>query len=323
MTSMTAKISDSGPVAPLGKVMWKAFAAAGEMPAPPTVVDDASRARLKDVVYTVTEASRQTLLAPSYTDLVATLDSYPDEKQGFAYEGAGVALAALDSINPRQHRVRHLATNHGSRHTFGIYLGAGMCLGRIRRNPEAFRKRLDDPLMGWLILDGYGFYKGFFGYQRHVSNQRISLRVHGYGLRVIDQGIGRAIWFASAGDVDRVAAIIAGFGEHRRADLWSGAGFACGYSGGFDVTELERLPDLAGPLRHHLEVGTAMSARARHLGNNPTEHNERACKAIFGSTSFEASTIVEEAEAGLPDDVGAPTYALWRDRVLRTLQSSC
>lgn len=320
---MNGTAAPAGPIAPFGKLMWKAFSAAGQMPTPPSAVDDAGRARLKDVVYTVTEASRETLLATSYTDLVTTLDAYPDEKQGFAYEGAGVALAALDTISPTKNRVRFLAQNQGSRHTFGIYLGAGMCLARIRRNPEWLRRRLDDPLMSWLVLDGYGFYKGFFEYQRHVTDQRVSLRIHGYGLRVIDQGLGRAIWFASAGDVDRVASIINGFAEHRAQDLWSGVGFACGYSGGFDTFELKRLPELAGDCRDHLALGTAMSARARHLGSNPTEHNDRACEAICLSTSAEASALVEAAEIGLPRGAEVPSHALWRQRVLQSLRPSC
>ena len=79
-----------------GGMLWQAFASAGVMPSPPQVDDDASSARLKQVVFTVTECSRITLLDPRFNSIVPKLDAYDDELQGFAYEGAGVGLAALD-----------------------------------------------------------------------------------------------------------------------------------------------------------------------------------------------------------------------------------
>lgn len=309
--------AESGLRDTVGNLLWRSFAAAGAMPSAPDAEDSASAARLKHVVFTVTECSRTTLLNPSFDALVPKLEAYDEELHGFAYEGAGVGLAALDCLWHRKNRTAALATGPGARHVFGIYLGAGMCLGRIRRNPETFRKRLGDPLLSWIVLDGYGFYRGFFAYQRHVVRRHVPLHLQGYGLRVFDQGVGRAIWFASDADVERVAETIEAFSPQRQADLWSGVGFACGYSGGIERKAIEALPAAAGQHRGHLAVGAAISAKARHLGGNPASQNELACEVLCGTSSLQASAIADAAVRNLPSGNAVPAHALWRQRVLQ------
>lgn len=308
---------DSGLRDALGNLLWRSFAAAGMMPSAPDVGDGASAARLKQIVFTVTECSRTTLLDPGFDSLVPKLEAYDQELHGFAYEGAGVGLAVLDCLWPRKNRTAALAAGPGARQAFGIYLGAGMCLARIRRNPESFRRRFGDPLLSWLILDGYGFYKGFFAYQHYVHYRHVPPHIYGYGRRVFDQGVGRAIWFAADADVDRVAGIIGAFSPPRQVDLWSGVGFACGYSGGIERSALDALPALADRHRGHLAVGAAISAKARHLGGNPASQNELACEVLCGTTSQQASAIVDAAVRGIPSGNDVPAHALWRQRVLQ------
>ncbi|MDF0531676.1 DUF1702 family protein [Tsukamurella sp. 8F] len=276
-----------------------------------------SATRLKHIVYTVHECCETTILNPRFESLVPKLEAYDDELQGFAYEGAGVGLAALDCMFPRSDRTRALATGPGAHHVFGIYLGAGMCLARIRKNPESFRQKLGDPLMSWTVLDGYGFYRGFFHYDRFVTQKHVPPHLQGYGRRVYDQGLGRAIWFSADADVELVATTIEAFLPQRQADLWSGVGFACGYSGGIEREALEPLPDLAGVHRAHLAVGAAIAAKARYLGGNPAPHNDLACDLLCGSTAKEASDVVDDAVVNLPPGVDVPAHALWRQRVLQ------
>ncbi|WP_327138854.1 DUF1702 family protein [Nocardia sp. NBC_01327] len=314
---------DSGLREAVGNLLWRSFAAVGVMPSAPSAGDSASAARLKQVVFTVTECSRTTLLNPGFDALVPKLEAYDQELHGFAYEGAGVGLAALDCLRPRKNRTAALASGPGARHVFGIYLGAGMCLARMWRNPESFRRRIGDPLLSWLILDGYGFYKGFFAYERYVHYRQVPVHLYGYGRRVFDQGVGRAIWFGADADVDRVAAIIGAFSPQRQADLWSGVGFACGYSGGIERSALDALPALADRHRGHLAVGAAISAKARHLGGNPASHNELACEVLCGTTSQQASEIADAAVRGIPSGNDVPAHALWRQRVLQEFRSPC
>lgn len=317
MTLAPTAPTESGMRDSIGNLVWRFWAAAGVLPSAPEIDDDASATRLKQIVFTVHECCRTTILNPKLETLVPKLEAYDEELHGFAYEGAGVGLAALDCMSPRKNRTQTLATGLGSRHVFGIYLGAGMCLARIRRNPDSFRKRLGDPLLSWIILDGYGFYLGFFGYDRHVNHRRVPPHLNGYSRRVFDQGIGRAIWFASDADLGRVAATIGAFSPQRQPDLWSGVGFACGYSGGIERRALEPLPALADSHRGHLAVGAAISAKARHLGGNPAAQNELACEVLCGTTSQQAAAVADAAALDLPSGNDVPAHALWRQRVLQ------
>jgi enediyne biosynthesis protein E3 len=303
-----------------GNLLGKVFAVSEATLKPPAINDDASSARLKQVVFTVTECCQITVLDPRFETLVPKLDAYDKELAGFAYEGAGVGLAALDTLIPTKRRTLALATGPGAPYIFGIYLGAGMGLARMRLNPEPFRKRLGDPLFGWAVLDGYGFHQGFFAHQRYVIQQRLPRHLHGYGLRVFDHGMGRSIWFSSGADVDRVAATIAGFAESRQADLWQGVGLACGYTGGVDRPTVDRLREVAGERRGHLAVGVAMSASIRHHVGNPADHNDFASEVLCGVPSEEAAAIVESLQQGLPTEPDVPAYALLRQRILRRFE---
>jgi hypothetical protein len=269
--------------------------------------------RLSRVVFTVTECCELALLTRRKA-LVAKLDGYPEELRGFAYEGAGVGLAALDFLLPRKQRVRRFVDGPARDYIFAVYLGAGMGLARLRRNPEPFRLRLGD-VLSWVVLDGYGFHEGFFAYRRHVQERANPRYLSGYGLRAFDHGLGRAIWFATGADIKRVHAVIDGFPRHRRGDLWAGVGLACGYTGGVGVDAVEALRSLAGEHRPRLAEGVVVAARARHQVGNPADQIETACRVVCGMTSHEAAAVAAAAQSELPTDDIEPAYEIWRQRI--------
>jgi hypothetical protein len=276
---------------------------------------DPSAERLSKVVFTVTECCELALLTRRRAALVAKLDAYPEELRGFAYEGAGVGLAALDHLLPTTRRVRRFVDGPAADYIFAVYLGAGMGLARLRRDPERFRRRLDDPVLSWVVLDGYGFHEGFFAYRRHVQERATSRYLSGYGLRAFDHGLGRGIWFATGADVKLVHAIIDGFAAHRRGDLWAGIGLACGYTGGVDAEAVEAVRSLAGEHRPRLAEGVVVAARARHQVGNPADQVETACRVICGMTSSEAAAVAASALRELPVDDIEPAYEIWRQRI--------
>lgn len=303
-----------------GNLLGKVFAVSSATMKAPSVSDDASSARLKQVVFTVTDCCQATVVEPRFDVLVSKLDAYDEELRGFAYEGAGVGLAALDTLIPTKRRTLAFANGPGAPYVFGIYLGAGMGLARMRLNPEPFRQRLGDPLFGWAVLDGYGFHQGFFAHKRHVVEQRLPRHLHGYGRRVFDHGMGRSIWFSSGADVDRVGATIESLPETRHADLWQGVGLACGYTGGVERPVVERLRNVAGEDHCHLAVGAAMSASIRHQVGNPAAHNDFASEVLCGMPSAQAAATVDSLRRDLPTDPHVPAYALWRQRILRQFE---
>jgi hypothetical protein len=271
--------------------------------------------RLETVIRLVTKGCQMTLQNSRFDVLVPRLNAVEIELRGYAYEGAGIGLAALDCFLPWKNRVKAFLEGPGSDYIYAVPLGAGMGLARLHRNPERFLPRLD-PVLGWLILDGYGFHEGFFARQRYVEKQEVPKHLSAYARRVFDHGLGRSIWFIRSANIERVVATIATFPARRQADLWSGVGLACGYTGGTDRTAIEALRVAAGAYRSHLAMGIAIAAHARHTVGNPSPNVEQACEVVCSASSKTVSQIVDAARGNLPLNGVEPAYEVWRQRLV-------
>jgi hypothetical protein len=277
--------------------------------------DRGAAQRLETVIRLVTKGCQITLQNSNFAVLVPRLNEGDPELRGFIYEGAGIGLAALDCLMPWKNRVKDFLDGPGSTYIYAVPLGAGMGLARLRRNPERFMRRLD-PVLGWVIVDGYGFHEGFFSRKRYIEEQEVPKRLSAYARRVFDHGLGRAIWFVRSTNVERVAATIASFPSERQADLWSGIGLACGYTGGVNNATVEALQAAAGPYKHHLALGAAIAANARHEVGNPSPHAERACEVLWGLPSETVSQMTDAARENLPAGGDEPAYEVWRQRLV-------
>lgn len=276
--------------------------------------DNWTTQRLKQVVFTVTECCHLTLRNSRFEVLVPRLEAYEEELRGFAYEGAGVGLAALDCFLPWKKRTKAFVDGPGSHYTYAVLLGAGMGLARIHRKPEPFLMSLDN-MFSWAVMDGYGFHEGFFAWQRTVEQRTVPPYLSSYARRSFDYGLGRSIWFTTGANVERVVATITAFPQARWADLWSGVGLACGYTGGVDRATLETLQAAVGPYRAPLAVGVVAAAKFRHQGSNQAVHNEMACEVLCGLSSEEAARLADAALQNLPTDGIEPPYEVWRQRI--------
>jgi hypothetical protein len=313
----------------LGKLLKPLFEVSQqEVPSFPEE-DNWTTQRLKKVVFTVTECCHITLRNSRFEILASRLDAYDEELRGFAYEGAGVGLAALDCFLPWKKRTRAFVDGPGSRYIYAVYLGAGMGLARIHRHPEPFRERLQDPIFSWVVLDGYGFHEGFFARRRYVKQHAVPAHLSGYARRVFDQGLGRSIWFSAGANIERVVSTIGSFDPSRHADMWSGVGLACGYTGGVDRPTIETLQSVVADIPcsgrdshwSHLALGAVIAARARQQVGNLAAHNEIACEVLCGRTSKEAAHMADLALQDLPPDGIEPAYEIWRQRIRKQLIS--
>jgi Protein of unknown function (DUF1702) len=276
--------------------------------------DSQAAQRMETVISTVTRGCQATLQNSRFEALVPRLNAVEPELRGFAYEGAGTGLAALDCFLPWKNRTKAFLDGPGAAYIYAVQIGAGMALARLRRRPEPFLARLD-PVLGWIAIDGYGFHEGFFARQRYVRKQAIPTHLSSYGRRAFDQGLGRSIWFLGGGNIGQVAATITAFVVGRQADLWSGVGLACGYTGGVERAAIESLQQAAGLYAPELAVGAAIAANARHRAGSPAPYAELACAALCGRSSERASHIVNAALQDLPPDGQVPAYAVWRQRL--------
>lgn len=269
---------------------------------------------------TVLECGFFAIANPRFDVLVPMLESRDVELHGFAYEGAGMGLAILDCWMPWKHRTRKFVDGPGAQYKRAVYLGVGLAFARMGRDPQRFRKRFRDPFWSWCVFDGYGFLNGIRLRQRYLEECAEPNMLRGYARRVFDHGLGRGIWFLEHGNAERVAAVIQRFPEGRRADLWSGAGYACGYAGGGEYRALAPLGTTAGQYAPNLAVGVAASARTRHAIGNPVEHNDVACRVLCGLNSVEAARLAEEAMRDLPPgSEEEPSYEIWRLRLQEAL----
>lgn len=146
-------------------------------------------------------------------ELIAHIESLPQQYQGFAFEGAATGLAAVDSITPFSRRAHDLITGPAAKHDLTMYVGVGLAMGRI---PRPFWRKVfpKHPAYRWLAIDGFGFYNAFFRTEKYIGRHfaadryprwmgdRAPLR------RCADQGIGRALWFVSGGSPEGVAKLI-------------------------------------------------------------------------------------------------------------------
>ncbi len=270
---------------------------------------------LKTVVRSAVGGYHAVLDGSRLDDLIPRLDRTPLEFRGYAYEGAAMGLTGLDLFLPGRSRLRRYMDGPGSPHIYMVHIGAGEALARLRRKPEPFLRRLPDPALRWLVLDGYGFHEGFFKPRKFVTQQRVPSHLSAFGRRVFDQGVGRSIWFASGASVDDIARTIATFPAHRHADLWLGIGVACGYVGGVETSTVQALRAAAGRHLPRLAVGTAFVAKGRIRAGNPIPGTDIACEVLCGMSSQDAAETVDRAWEDLIDSPSRPAYGHLQDRL--------
>jgi enediyne biosynthesis protein E3 len=281
--------------------------------------DAARQANLEKVGTKFLEGFAYGMGGRSLPEIESSLEMIEPTFRGFAYEGCSMALAVRDGITlGSRHWVRDLVASRGAAHIYMAYIGVGWAMARLPRvRWRAITPR--DPLLRWLVLDGYGFHQAYFRTREYVAGQSqapIPGWPSGYALRVADQGIGRALWFVNGADVAHVADAIGKFAPSRQADLWSGAGLASVYAGGTDAGELEEMVRLAGPYRSNAAQGAAFAAGARVLAGLVTPGTELGVKVHCGMSAAEAAAVTDEAKLGLPGTDGpVPAFEIWRERI--------
>jgi enediyne biosynthesis protein E3 len=252
--------------------------------------------------------------------LARRLGDVAEAERGFAFEGAAMALALLDVVLlGRKRRLGRFLAGPGAAHVYMLHVGAGWALARLRRRPWAGLPL--DPLLRWLVLDGYGFHEAFFHPERVVRRGRRPRRLHTAQLRVFDQGVGRALWFVEAADPDRIAHTIGSLDPARRADLWSGVGLAATYAGAITEDGLGRLAAASGRYRLHAAQGAAFAAGARVRAGNLVPHVDLACELLCGLDARAAADVTDGALCAVRGGE-AEDYERWRAEIRALLAAA-
>jgi len=237
------------------------------------------------------------------------------ELRGFAFEGAAMGLALLDILTPwNKKRLQLYLEGSGSSHIYMVHIGIGWVLARLHRGIEKALEQLD-PLLGWLVIDGYGFHEGYFHWPQCIENKHVPKAISGYACRVFDQGLGRSLWFVKGADIDQILETITNFSKERHADIWSGVGLACAYAGGVDFWAIKSLREAAKSYQPQLAQGAAFAAKARQRARNPAKHTELACEILCGLSAASAAEITDAALAQILPNGSEPIYEVWRHRI--------
>ena len=277
--------------------------------------EEIARQRLEQIGVTFLSGYHAALEETGFVSLARRLSTVEKDLQGFAFEGAAMGLALLDYFTPwRKDRWRTFTEGLAESHIYMMHVGLGWALARFRRSVTPHLARLD-PLLRWLVVDGYGFHEGYFGWPRYIERQAIPAGVEGYSRRVFDQGLGRSMWFVKGADVAAVASAINAFPSARRDDLWSGVGLACAYAGGCDRAAIESLRNAAGEHVAALAQGVAFAAKTRQHAANLNPHTEIVCRVICRQSAEEAARITDAALKDLPSHDHLPAYEVWRRRI--------
>lgn len=281
--------------------------------------EETARQRLEQIGITFLSGYHAALEETGLVSLAQRLAIVESDLRGFAFEGAAMGLALLDCFTPwRKDRWRTFTHRLGEAHIYMMHVGLGWALARLRRCVTPYLMRLD-PVLGWLVVDGYGFHEGYFRWPQYIEQQSIPARLNGYERRVFDQGLGRSIWFVKGADVAAVEGAINAFPSSRRHDLWSGVGLACAYAGGCERAALESLRVATGRHFPALAQGVAFAAKTRQRAANLNSHTETVCRVICGQSAEEVAAITDAALENVRGEDRLPAYEVWRHRIQNKL----
>jgi hypothetical protein len=281
--------------------------------------EEKARRHLEKIGTTFLSGYHAALEETGFVALAQRLSIVEADFRGFAFEGAAMGLALLDCFTPwRKNRWRTFTERFADPHIYMMHVGLGWALARLRRSVTPNLVRLD-PLLRWLVVDGYGFHEGYFDWTRYIERREIPARLVGYERRVFDQGLGRSLWFVKGADVAAVANAINRFPSARRDDLWSGVGLACAYAGGCGRIAIQSLRIAADKHLPAFAQGVAFAAKTRQRAGNLNLHTETVCRLICAHSAEDTAAITDAALEDLLEEGELPAYEIWRCRIQEKL----
>ncbi len=245
--------------------------------------------------------------------LAKDLEQIHLERRGFAYEGAAMALALQDGIVLRGGAFSRLAEGAGRRHIYMLHVGAGWAYARLpwtRHRIERASAKLD-PVLRWLVIDGYGFHQGYFKEKTQAISEIPSSHLSEHGRHVFYQGLGRSLWFIDGADVRSICRSISQLSSLYHNDAWSGVGLACAYAGGIAPAAITELRQESGLHGAALAQGAAFAAKTRQLAENYAAHTDMVCSIVCGMPADQAAQLCDTAFARINPLHPCP-YQDWR-----------
>lgn len=195
----------------------------------------------------------------SLDDLVVALDEFQPRYRSAGYEGAsmGVAIERDDSWRTFNEKTKV--------HETQVHIGLGWAFAEKNWEIEKELHMVNQDFQT-KVLDGYGYWYGLFRRRLTIRTQSIPENITPELQIGFDQGVGRAIWYISKGEVAKVVNIINHYSEDRRANLWQGIGVASTYVGGCSDKLIAELKSAAGEFKLNFETGIEAAWKSMRKG---------------------------------------------------------
>ncbi len=238
---------------------------------------------------------------------------------GFAYEGAAMGFMISDLLSPRKRFQSFI--DQSPEHIYMLYVGAGWAFGKIPFVSIENRINEFDPLLKWLMIDGYGFHQAYFKTKLYIHHKKFPRELKKIASqKAFYQGIGRAHWFVFGGQPEKIANSILRYSSDFHSDLWAGVGLAAMYAGGVSESVLHKIQQTAIDHQAYLAQGSAFACKARLLADNVTSDTELASIIFTQRTVEEAAKLTDECLKKVPNIKSDDAYQQWRSIVAQTLQ---
>lgn len=246
--------------------------------------------KMEKIKHLFQEAQERALQSDNLLELNAYLQKTDKEFLPVVYEGAAMAMALQDFSDGTSISKWKNFLDSSPRYACQIYIGMGWAVGKEQKNNLPFLGELRRN-MQFRLWDGCGYYDGIFRQRNTLKGQKRAENILPENFQAYDEGVGRAIWYASKGDHLKVKELILQFSADRHADLWRGIGIACCFVGGFDEGLLKDLLDAAGNHSVQLSIGAAMVAKSRIEADCMTEETELANRILNNMSAKDAMAI--------------------------------
>jgi hypothetical protein len=181
--------------------------------------------------------------------LVAKLNKFEPRYRSVAFEGASMGLALANEISTWKKYAEKVA-----KHSTQVHIGLGWAIAEQQLDLASTLSQIE-PEMQVKVLDGFGYWHGLFRRRLTIRTQQIPKNITPKFQTKFDQGVGRAIWYATKGDVSKVLNIINHFSEVRRPNLWKGIGVASTYVGGCSDELIAELKTATGEFKLNFQKG--------------------------------------------------------------------
>lgn len=228
--------------------------------------------------------------------IIAFCENAEPEFTSIAYEAASMQLGLRDfAANNSLKAWKNFADDYAKANATQVYVGLGWAVAQQSIQLETVIKELPK-LLKYRVADGCGYYDATFRNRQTLRNKQLPTYISGRALQPYFQGVGRALWYLSKGDVVKTTELLLSFNKQYHADMWRGLGTAVTYVGGCDVAMLNELKKAAGNFLPQLKCGVALAARSRVQSGSLTEDAELCSRIVCNCSAAQTTQHTVDAE---------------------------